>query len=471
MDLISQWVAEISAWIWGPPMIILLLGGGLFLTIRLKFFQFRYFAHAMAQTVGRIRKNTDHLEGTLTPFQAFTSALASTAGATNIVGVGVAIAIGGPGAMFWMWAVALIGMASKYSEILLGVKYREKNEEGHFVGGPMYYIQKGLGWKWLAVLFAFGLMVEVIPSSMVQSNSISSTVKTAFGWDPVVTGIIITILTAIVVFGGVKRIGNVAEKIVPFMVIVYLIGATGVVLIHADRLPAVIADIFTHAFTPISATGGFAGAGIAMALRWGMARGAYSNEAGMGTAPIAHATAQTDHPARQGLWGVFSVFVDTLVICTMSGLAVLTAGTWTQVNAEGGEAALANAVPLAFGQLMGETAGSIFVSVFLLIFVMTTVGVLIFYGEKQAEYLFGLTFSKIMRVVYILSMFVGAVGGLKFVWQFLDILLAMIVVPNMIALLFMSKEVKEETEDYIENIYKVEKGLKKPTSPDTGAGA
>ncbi len=457
MNLFNQWVADLSAWIWGPPMIIFLLGGGLFLTFRLKFFQFRFFAHAMRQTVGRIRQNTDHLEGTLTPFQAFTSALASTAGATNIVGVGVAIAIGGPGAMFWMWVIALIGMASKYSEILLGVKYREKNEEGHFVGGPMYYIQKGLGWKWLAVMFAGGLMLEVIPSSMVQSNSIASTAKLSFGWPTWVTGIVMTILTAIVVFGGVKRIGNVAEKIVPIMVIVYLLGAIGVILINIDQLPGVFRDIFVYAFTPISATGGFAGAGVMLAIRWGMARGAYSNEAGMGTASIAHATAQTDHPARQGLWGLFSVTMDTLVICTASGLAVLSAGTWTQVDSTGGEAALAHTVSLAFGQLLGPTAGGLFVSFFLLIFVMTTVGVLIFYGEKQAEYLFGLKFSKFMRVIYVLSMFAGAVGGLKFVWQFLDILLAAIVVPNMIALLFMSKEVKEETEDYIENVYKKEK--------------
>lgn len=458
MDVVNHWVEVLSKWIWGAPMIILLLGGGIFLTLRLKFFQFRFFVHAMSQTVGRIFKKTDHLDGTLTPFQAFTSALASTAGATNIVGVGVAIAIGGPGAMFWMWVVALLGMASKYSEIVLGVKYREKNKEGEFVGGPMYYIRKGLGWRWLAVLFAFGLMLEVIPSSMVQSNSISSTVKSAFGWPVEVTGLIVTILTAVVVFGGVKRIGKVAEKIVPTMVLIYLLGAAGVILIHLDRLPMVLGQIFIHAFTPISATGGFAGASVILAIRWGMARGAYSNEAGMGTASIAHATAQTDHPSRQGLWGVCSVTMDTLVICTMSGLAVLTAGTWSQVE-QGGD--LARAVPMAFGKLMGAEMGGVFVSVFLLVFVMTTVGVLIYYGEKQAEYLFGLTFSKWMRLIYILSMYAGAVGGLKFVWQFLDILLAMIVVPNMIALLLMSKEVKEETDDYIRNIYLMEKGAKK----------
>nr|WP_240512003.1 sodium:alanine symporter family protein [Paludifilum halophilum] len=447
---LSDAVAAISDWIWGPPMVALLLGGGLFLTIRIRFFQLMFFGHALKQTVGRIFKKGNG-DGTLTPFQAFTSALASTAGATNVIGVSLAIYLGGPGALFWMWMVAVIGMASKYGEILLGIKYREKNEVGEWVGGPMYYIQKGLGWKPLALLFAFGLMVEVMPSSMVQSNSISKTVESAFGWPTWLTGLMITLMTAAVVLGGVRRIGKVTEKFVPFMVLIYLAMAGAIILYNIEALPGVFALIFKHAFTPISAAGGFSGAGVAAALRWGMARGAYSNEAGMGTASIAHATAQTDHPARQGLWGIFAVFMDTLVICTVSGLAVLTSGTWTRSENP------ADIVPAAFGQIYGDSLGGAMVALFLLIFALSTVGVLIYYGEKQAEYLFGLRFSIIMRYIYIVSIFIGAIGGLKFIWQFLDILLALIVVPNMIALLFLNKEIKKETEDYIEHVYKKEK--------------
>ncbi|MFC4075951.1 alanine/glycine:cation symporter family protein [Salinithrix halophila] len=449
---VTGWVGVISDWLWGPPLMALLLGGGLFLSLRIGFFQIRFFGHVLQQTVGRLFKRTGHFEGTLTPFQAFSAALGGTAGATNIIGVSVAIGLGGPGALFWMWVTAVVGMASKFAEVLLGSKYREKNEEGEWVGGPMYYIQKGLGWRWLAVFFAFGLMVEVIPSSMVQSNSISKTAESAFGLPLWVTGIIITGLTGIVVYGGVKRLGKVSEKVVPFMVLVYLAVAIGVVLVHAGQIPEAFRLIFQHAFTPISAVGGFAGAGVAEALRWGIARGAYSNEAGMGTGAIAQAPAQTDHPARQGLWGIFGVAMDTLVICTATGLAVLTSGEWLKTDNP------ATAVPAAFGQILGgTTAGGVFVSFFLLLFVLTTVGVLIYYGEKQAEYLFGLRFSKVMRLVYVLSMFIGAIGGLKFIWQFLDILLAMIVIPNMIALLAMSKEVREETKDYIERIYRKEK--------------
>ncbi|QKG85896.1 sodium:alanine symporter family protein [Kroppenstedtia pulmonis] len=454
----SQWVSIVSDWIWGPPMLILLLGGGLFLTFRLGFFQIRFFGHAMAQTVGTLFKKKKREEGTLTPFQAFSSALACTAGATNIVGVPLAIYMGGPGALFWMWVVAVIGMATKYGEIILGIKYREKNDQGEWVGGPMYYIRKGLGWKPLAALFAFAMMLEVIPSSMVQSNSISTTVESAFGWSTGVTGFVIMVLTAIVVLGGVKRIGRVAEQLVPFMVLGYMLAAGMILLVYMDQLPAVFALIFEHAFTPISAVGGFSGAAVASAIRWGMARGAYSNEAGVGTAAIAHATAQTDHPARQGLWGIFAVFMDTIVICTLSGLVVLASGAWTQVGVDGSPADL---VPMAFGSVFGDTLGGAMVAVFLLIFALTTVGVLIYYGEKQAEYLFGLGFSKVMRIVYILSIYVGAIGGLQFIWQFLDIILAMVVLPNMIALLMLNKVIKAEIRDYLDNVYALEKQSRK----------
>ncbi|MCA1024219.1 amino acid carrier protein [Halobacillus litoralis] len=442
-------LASVSNFLWTYPLAIILIIGGIFLTVRIKFFQFRFFGHVLHQTVGQIFKKNQQ-KGSITPFQAFTSALASTAGATNIVGVPVAISLGGPGALFWMWAVALIGMATKYSEILLGVKYREKNEKNLWVGGPQYYIKKALGWKWVSTAFAFLLMIELIPSVMVQSNSIATQTEGAFGWPVEVTGAVMCIAIALVVFGGIQRIAKVTDKMVPGMVLIYLGVCFYVIFANIGEIPAVFALIFKHAFTPVSATGGFAGAAIAQALRWGIARGLYSNEAGLGTASIAHSAAQTDHPSRQGLWGIFSVFVDTILICTVSGLVVLVTGAWTEVG--GSDAS--NMINIAIGSEFGNAFGSSFISVFLLFFVVTTIGILVFYGEKQAEYLYGLKAAKGMRVVYILAVFVGALGGLQFVWQFLDLLLALVLLANIIPLLFLHKEIAELTDDYVNRVYK-----------------
>ncbi|MCA0984990.1 sodium:alanine symporter family protein [Halobacillus yeomjeoni] len=446
---IEKGIADVSNFLWTYPLSIILILAGIFLTIRIKFFQFRFFGHVLHQTIGQIFKKTEQ-KGTITPFQAFTSALASTAGATNIVGVPIAISLGGPGALFWMWLVALIGMATKYSEILLGMKYREKNEKNIWVGGPQYYIKKALGWKWVSTAFAFFLMIELIPSTMVQSNSIATQTEGAFGWPVYITGAIMCAAIALVVFGGIKRIAKVTDKMVPGMVLIYLGICLYVIFANIDQLPNVFGLIFTHAFSPIAATGGFAGAGIAQALRWGVARGLYSNEAGLGTAPIAHAAAKTDHPSRQALWGIFSVFIDTIVICTISGLTVLVTGAWKEVSGENAS----NMINVAIGSEFGDAFGSSFISVFLLFFVITTIGILTFYGEKQAEYLFNLKAAKFMRIVYILSVFVGAIGGLKFVWQFLDLLLAFVLLANVVPLLFLHKEIAALTDDYINRVYK-----------------
>ncbi|ARI79016.1 alanine/glycine:cation symporter family protein [Halobacillus mangrovi] len=446
---IVELISTVSDFLWIYLLSAILILGGIFLTIRIKFFQFRFFGHVLHQTIGQIFKKTK-AKGTITPFQAFTSALASTAGATNIVGVPIAISLGGPGALFWMWLVALIGMATKYSEILLGMKYREKNNKNIWVGGPQYYIKKALGWKWVSSAFAFFLMLELIPSTMVQSNSIATQTEGAFGWPVYITGAVMCAAIAIVVFGGIQRIAKVTDKMVPGMVLIYIGVCLYVILANADQLPNVFGLIFAHAFTPISAAGGFAGAGIAQALRWGTARGLYSNEAGLGTAPIAHAAAQADHPSRQGLWGIFSVFVDTIVICTISGLTVLVTGAWREVG--GSDAS--NMINIAIGTEFGDAFGGAFITVFLLFFVVTTIGVLVFYGEKQAEYLYNLKFAKFMRIVYILAVFVGSIGGLKFVWQFLDLLLAFVLLANIIPLLFLHKEIAELTDDYVNRVYK-----------------
>ncbi|KZR58575.1 alanine/glycine:cation symporter family protein [Pseudobacillus badius] len=451
MKNFEELVASVTNWIWGPPMMLLLLGGGLFLTVRLGFFQFRYLPHVMKETFGKIFVKDD-APGSVTPFQATTSALASTIGAANIVGVPVAIALGGPGAIFWMWVVAMIGMASKYSEVVLGVKYRTKNEAGEWVGGPMHYIEKGLGWKPVAVFFAFFLMIEIVASTMVQSNSLSQTVESSFNIPPLATGIIVLVLVALVTLGGIQRIGSVTEKFIPLMVGIYLVSALIVLGANVTEIPAAFALIFKSAFAPISAAGGFAGAGVAAAIRWGLARGIYSNEAGMGTAPIAHAAAKTEHPAKQGLWGIFEVIVDTLVVCTMTALVVLTSGAWQDVTAD----KASTMVVTALSNVVGTGIAGTLISICLFFFVLSTVVVIVFYGEKQAEYLFGLKFSKIMRFVYLAAIIAGAVGGLQFIWQFLDLMLAMIVLPNVIALLFLNGEVRELTKDYINRYIKKE---------------
>ncbi|MFD1020650.1 alanine/glycine:cation symporter family protein [Thalassobacillus hwangdonensis] len=458
ISMIESGVGTVSDFLWTYLLSIILIAGGIFLTFRLRFFQFRFFGHVLGQTIGKVFKKTEQ-DGTITPFQAFTSALASTAGATNIVGVPVAIALGGPGALFWMWLVALIGMATKYSEILLGLKYREKNEKGIWVGGPQYYIRKALGWKTWAGAFAFFLMIEAIPSAMVQSNSITTQVEGAFGWPTTITGLIMCVLVGLIVFGGIERIAKITDKFVPFMVLTYIGICLTIIFMNMTELPNVFGLIFTHAFTPISAAGGFAGAAIADALRWGIARGLYSNEAGLGTGPIAHAAAQTDHPSKQAMWGIFSVFVDTIIICSVTGITVLVTGAWKEVGIDNAS----NMINVAFATLFGDTIGGGFIALFLLFFVLTTIGVLIFYGEKQAEYLFNLKVAKIMRIVYIAAIFVGAIGGLQFVWQFLDLLLAFVLILNIIPVLYLHKDIRAVTDDYIERFYRKKGGKAKVT--------
>ncbi|SIS95706.1 alanine/glycine:cation symporter family protein [Salimicrobium salexigens] len=446
MEQFTEIISKITEIVWGLPMIILLLGGGVFLTLKLGFFQFRHLPHILGETLGKMFKKSDH-PGSVSPFQATTSALAATMGAANIVGVPVAIALGGPGSIFWMWIVALIGMATKYSEVVLGIRYRETNEKNEYVGGPMYYIRKGLGWKKVAYFFAFALMLEIIASTMVQANSVAETINGSFGISPLWTGLVVMLLVGMVVIGGIKLIGKVTEKLIPVMILAYIAGVLTILIINISEVPQAFLLIFEYAFQPISAAGGFLGAGVAAAIRWGLARGLYSNEAGMGTAPIAHSAARNDHPARQGFWGVFEVIMDTLVVCTMTAMAVLTTGAWKEVGPD----SAADMVPTAFATIFGSSLAGSIISLILFFFVITTVLIIVYYGEKQAEFLFGRKFSLFMRYVYLVAIVLGAIGGLKFIWQFLDLLLAMIVIPNMIAVVFLSKQVKSITDDYFRN--------------------
>jgi AGCS family alanine or glycine:cation symporter len=326
----------------------------------------------------------------------------------------------------------------------LGIQYREKNEEGEYVGGPMYYLRKGLGSRFLGAVYAFFLMIELIPSIATQTVNVAQTAG-SIGIPSAVTGLVVAVVVGLVVIGGIRRIGQVTERLVPFMALLYFLAALIIVFTHIEKLPDVVAMIFEHAFTPIAATGGFAGSALAATVRWGVARGCYSNEAGMGTASIAHAAAVTDHPARQALWGVFEVIVDTAIVCTTTAFVVLVTGVWTEVP--GDQAASMPA--RAFQQFFGPALGGGALTICLMLFVISTIIVVIYYGEKQAEYLFGTKFSKFMRLVYLAAIMAGAVMDLKLLYQFLDIFLATIVIPNVIGVVLMSGQVKKLKDDFL----------------------
>ena len=444
-ESIQNFISPIVNFLWGPAMLVLLIGGGLYISFRIGFIQVRYFKYMWQQTFGglinkKYRVEID-AEGDLSPFQAVTTALASTVGASNIVGVPVAIFFGGPGAVFWMWMTAVVGMATKYAEVVLGVTYREKNSKGEFVGGPMYYLKNGLKSKFLGNAYAFLFMLTIVSGIMVQANSAAGSAE-ILGISPTVSGIIITGIVGIIVFGGVTRIGKVSEKFVPLMAGLYVLGALGIIIANITSIPSVFGMIFADAFTGKAAIGGFAGSTLAMTLRNGMARGAYSNEAGMGSAPIAHASAKTDHPVRQGMWGMFSVFFDTLLICTATALVVLSSGIWTDASIS------PSAMPAhVFSNFYGPIGG-IVVSASLLLFVISTIYVILFYGERLAEYLFGYKFSLVMRAVYLVACFAGAIGGLQFVWMFLDLLFGLSVIPNMIGVLGLTGVVAKQTKEF-----------------------
>ncbi|WP_010531381.1 alanine/glycine:cation symporter family protein [Lentibacillus jeotgali] len=445
MDSLLHIIVAVSDWIWGLPMIILLLFSGIFLTIRLGFFHFRYAPYIIKQTIGSIfKKSNAKGKGTVSPYQSLTSALACTIGAGNITGVPVAIMFGGPGAIFWMWMISIIAGAIKFSEVTLAVNYREKNTKGEYVGGPMYYMTKGLNMKWLGVWFAAAMMFEVLASIMVQGNSLALTVEETFNISPVITGIITMIIVGIVIIGGIKRIVSFTEKFVPLMIFLYLAAAFAVVIINADMIGEVLGLIFSYAFQPMAAAGGFGGAAIAQTVRWGFARGVYSNEAGVGTAPIVHAAAETDHPVRQGLWAITEVVIDTLIVCSATAFVILSTGVWTN---EGFTEDPSGLTSVAFAEGLGSI-GSYIVSIALLFFVVSTVIVLSYYGEKQAEFLFGAKAVWVVKVIYVVSLFIGAVGGAKAIWSLLDISLAAMAVPNIIALLLLSREVKQLKDDY-----------------------
>lgn len=443
MESITSFITAVNDIVWGPPMLIAILGTGLFLQLRLKLMPITKIVAGFIM-VWRGRKAAPGAPGEITPYAALMTALAATVGTGNIAGVATAIAVGGPGALFWMWMTALVGMATKYAEVLLAVHYRETDDHGEQVGGPMYAIKNGLGrrWAWLGGAFAlFGGLAGFGIGNMVQSNSIAGALQAGFGINPWVSGIVMTVFTGFVLLGGVKRIGAVAEKLVPFMCISYIAVALMVLGIYVDQIPAAFALIFESAFNPVAATGGFAGAAVMMAMRYGVARGIFSNEAGLGTAGIAQAAGQSKNPVESGLVGMMGTFIDTIVVCTMTGLVVIVTGAWSSglKGAALSSAAFAAAFP---------GFGAQFLSIALVVFAFTTILGWAYYGEKCWEYLVGTSVVIPYRVLWTLFVMVGAVMQLDFVWLVSDTLNAFMALPNLVSLLLLSPVVAKLTKDY-----------------------
>jgi len=428
--------------LWGPPMLALLRGTGIYLTLRLRGLQFRYLFHALHLALVK-RKESDAEEGDITHFQALMTSLAATVGTGNIAGVATALAAGGPGALFWMWVTGLVGMATKFAEAVLAVKYREKDRFGTMSGGPMYYLSRGLGSRRLGLLFAFFASIAAFGiGNMVQSNSVADSVEAVFHVPPTTTGIVLASLTALVVLGGIRSIARVASVLVPVMIICYMAGAAIVLVQNAAKVMEGLQLIFTHALNPTSAAGGFAGTTVRMTIRWGVARGIFSNESGLGSSPIAAAAARTRDPTTQALVSMTQTFIDTLVVCTMTGLAILATGVWT-TGETGAELTM-----MAFARALPGGNGGIIVTMGLILFAFSTILGWCYYGEKSIEFLFGERAVIPYRLVYCVFVAVGAMVKLDLVWLLADMMNALMAIPNLIGLLGLAGKVVEETKRY-----------------------
>ena len=443
MQYLTELMNSINAIVWGVPMIVLILGTGLFLQIRLGFMPIFKIGHGFRMIMkGRVRDG--NAAGEITPFAALMTCLSATVGTGNIAGVATAIAVGGPGALFWMWMTALVGMATKYGEVVLAVKYREFDAKGELAGGPMYAIRNGLGknWRWMATAFAvFGGLAGFGIGNMVQANGIASAINNAFGTPEWVTGATLVVLTGLVVLGGIRRIGAVAELLVPGMCVGYVLCALVVLFVFAERIPEALQLIFTHAFSPVAASGGFLGSTVLLAMQKGVARGIFSNEAGLGTAGIAQAAGASSQPVYSGLIGMMGTFIDTIIVCSATGLALIVSGVWNSgangavLTAQSFEAAMPG-------------VGKYFLAVSLAVFAFTTILGWAYYGEKCWAYLLGTVTEKPFRVLWTLAVFPGAVLSLDFAWLVADTLNALMAIPNLIVLLLLSPQIVALTREY-----------------------
>ena len=463
MDVIIRVNDAVNSVVWGAPVLILLIGIGLLLTIRTGGMQFRHFGHAMKNTLGKVfDKSSDKKAkaGEMTPFQAMTTALAGTVGTGSIAGVTAAIALGGPGALFWLWVAAIIGMITKYGEVLLAVKYRERTEFGEWAGGPMYYIKNGLGskWKWLAGFFCIAAALAALGTgNAVQVGNITTSINTVIrAFNPYFTGeatanliigIVIAVLTAIVLFGGVQRLGAVTEKLVPAMAVVYVVACLAVVVVNFKNIPGVLGDIFAGAFSPAGATGGAVGS-MMLALSWGIKRGVFSNEAGLGTAPMAHANTSEKNPVKQGFYGVFEVFMASIIICTLTGLTLLCASYGSGLNLNYGVQGDTSLMAASLGTVFTQQGGALIIAIGLALFAFSTILGWALYGSRCCEFVFGPKAIKPYYIVYIICTVLGATVDLGVIWDISDTLNGLMSIPNLIAVAVLSGVVVKETKEF-----------------------
>lgn len=438
MEIFAHWLQRIDSWVWGPALLVLLFGTGIFLTVRLRGLQFRYLGYALKLAFSR---NDKEAQGDISHFQSLMTSLAATIGIGNIAGVATAIVMGGVGALFWMWVTALVGMATKYAEAILAVKYRSVDAKGGMAGGPMYYIEKGLKLKWLAVLFAlFGAVAALGTGNMVQSHSVADAIQTLFPIDSGWIGLILGVLTAGVLLGGVKSIGRVSSVLVPVMALLYLVGGLIVLIFCLDQLPAALGRIVEAAFTGQAAVGGFAGATVMLAIQMGVSRGVFSNEAGLGSSSIAAAAAKTDSPGRQALISMTGTFLATMVVCTITGLVIAV----TDVLGSG-----LNGGPLtmkAFSTVI--PGGALIVTIGVILFAYSTIIGWAYYGEKCFEYLFGNKSILFYRILFSLFVVIGSALSLELVWSIADISNGLMAIPNLVALIGLSSVVVSETKSF-----------------------
>ena len=465
----SEIVDKLNGIAWGPWMLILLVGTGIYLSARVGFLQFTKFGYAIKNTVGKVFQKQNAGEGEVTPFQAVTTALAATVGTGNIAGVTGAIAVGGPGAVFWMWISALFGMVTKYAEVVLAIRYRERNSKGDWVGGPMYYIKNGLGkgWNWLAVVFSLlGALAAFGIGNMTQVNTIAESINTAidaFGGNTAVNSVlifgqsvpfssliiggIVAIIVALVLFGGIKRIGSVAEKLVPIMAAIYIVCGCAVIISNIGAVGKVFGMIFKGAFNAEAALGGAFGITIMTTIQKGVGRGVFSNEAGLGSAPMAHAASSESDPVKQGLYGIFEVFMDTIVICTLTALTLL-CGAENGVVIEWGKSAGVELMSASLATVFGTQIGSTIVAVAISLFALTTILSWSLYGSRCCEYMLGTKMVPIYQVIFVAVILVGASLELELVWNVADTLNGFMAIPNLIALRGLSGVVINLTKEY-----------------------
>lgn len=434
----------INGIVWGPYMVLLLVGVGIYLSVRLGFLQVFRFKYIFKHTVGKMFAKSEG-EGTISSAQAGLTSISAVVGTGNIAGIATAVATGGPGALFWMWVAAFFGMATKFAEITLGIHYREKKPNGEYAGGAMYYIEKGLKQKWLSVFFSIMVIVGYfVVGAIVDTNTICLSVEAQYGIPPIATGVVFSILTAVVILGGIKRIGEVCQFLTPIMTSIYLLAGIAIIVLNIADIPAAFGAIFAGAFTPAGAVGGFAGATVSKMITIGMARGLFSNEAGMGSSPIIHGSAQVSHPCEQGIWGSMEVFIDTILIATITGLAIVVSGEWT-TGLSGVELTMK-----AFETALPGNIGSFIVMLSAVLFGYSCLITANYYCERSADYLFGPKLIMPLRVLWCIFIIIGSVGGLEFVWALADTALGLMAIPNLIALIFLSPVVVKLTKEFFD---------------------